>query len=88
MKWLMAQKLEHREQRITFEELLDGIRQEKRSASSVWKKAIREAVPESGRSPRFCRGPSGDAGGLISLRRVGVLAEIGDSLPLSKSARA
>src|SRR6267154_4401427 len=28
MKWLMAQKLEHREQRITFEELLDGIRQE------------------------------------------------------------
>ena len=24
MKWLMAQKLEHREQRITFEELLDG----------------------------------------------------------------
>jgi hypothetical protein len=28
MKWLMAEKLEHREQRITFEELLDGIRQE------------------------------------------------------------
>src|SRR6476646_3498233 len=28
MKWLMAQKLEHREQRITFEELLEGTRQE------------------------------------------------------------
>ena len=28
MKWLMAQKLEHREQRIAFEELIEGVRQE------------------------------------------------------------
>jgi transposase len=28
MNWLMAQKLEHREQRIAFEELIEGIRQE------------------------------------------------------------
>jgi hypothetical protein len=28
MRWLMEQKLEHREQRIAFEELLEGIRQE------------------------------------------------------------
>jgi hypothetical protein len=45
MKWLMAQKLEHREQRITFEELLDGIRQESERVERL-EKAIREAVPE------------------------------------------
>ena len=28
MHWLMAQKLEHREQRMVLEELLDGMRQE------------------------------------------------------------
>src|SRR5499425_3064195 len=28
MRWLMQQKLEHREQRIAFEELVDGMRQE------------------------------------------------------------
>ena len=28
MRWLMMQKLEHREQRIAFEELLGGMRQE------------------------------------------------------------
>ncbi len=45
MKWLMAQKLEHREQRITFEELLEGIRQESERVERL-EKAIREAVPE------------------------------------------
>src|SRR5262249_26769242 len=28
MRWLISQKLEHREQRIAFEELLEGVRQE------------------------------------------------------------
>ena len=28
MNWLMAQKLEHREQRMALEELLQGVRQE------------------------------------------------------------
>src|ERR1700726_4000398 len=45
MKWLMAQKLEHREQRIAFEELLEGIRQESERVERL-EKAIREAVPE------------------------------------------
>ena len=68
MKWLMAQKLEHREQRITFEELLDGIRQEA-SASSVWKRPSARRCP-SGRSPRLSR-PCRRCGGLISLRLWG-----------------
>ena len=44
-KWLMAQKLEHREQRIAFEELLEGIRQEGERLERL-ENAIREAVPE------------------------------------------
>ncbi|MGV7219177.1 IS110 family transposase [Bradyrhizobium sp. UFLA05-112] len=35
MKWLMAQKIEHRKQRIAFEELLEGIRQESERVSRV-----------------------------------------------------
>src|SRR6202035_1900072 len=68
MKWLMAQKLEHREQRITFEELLDGIRQESERVERL-EKAIREACP-SGRSPRASP-PFRRCGGLISLRLWG-----------------
>ena len=49
----MAQKLEHREQRIAFEELLEGIRQESEPVER-FEKTIREAVP-SGRSPRLSR---------------------------------
>ena len=45
MNWLLAQKLEHREQRIAFEELLEGIRQESERVERL-EKAIREAVPE------------------------------------------
>jgi hypothetical protein len=44
-KWLMAQKLEHREQRIAFEELLEGIRQEGERLERL-ENAIREVVPE------------------------------------------
>jgi len=68
MKWLMAQKLEHREQRITFEELLEGIRQESERVARL-ENAIREAVP-GGRSPRLSR-PCRLCGGLISLRLWG-----------------
>src|SRR5262249_48603739 len=67
-KWLMAQKLEHREQRIAFEELLEGSAR-KATASSVWKTPSARRCP-SGRSPRLSR-PCRRCGGLISLRLSG-----------------
>src|SRR5262249_6703705 len=45
MNWLMAQKLEHVEQRIAFEELMQGMRQESERIERL-EQAIREAVPE------------------------------------------
>jgi transposase len=45
MNGLMAQKLEHREQRIALEELLEGMRQEDERVERL-EQAIREAVPE------------------------------------------
>ena len=45
MKWLMAQKLDHREQRMALEELLQGVRQESERIERL-EQAIREAVPE------------------------------------------
>jgi transposase len=45
MKWLRSQKLEHREQRIALEELLEGVRQESERVERL-EQAIREAVPE------------------------------------------
>ena len=45
MRWLMEQKLEYREQRIAFEELLEGIRQESERMERL-EDAIREVVPE------------------------------------------
>ena len=45
MKWLRSQKLEHREQRMALEELLEGMRQESERVERL-QQAIREAVPE------------------------------------------
>ena len=45
MNWLMSQKLQHREQRIALEELLQGIRQESERVEHL-EQAMREAVPE------------------------------------------
>jgi transposase len=45
INWLMQQKLEHREQRIALEELLDGMRQEAERVEHL-EQSIREAVPE------------------------------------------
>ena len=45
MDWLMRQKLEHREQRIAFEELMEAVRQESERVARL-EQAIREAVPE------------------------------------------
>jgi transposase len=74
MKWLIAQKLKHREQRIAFEELLEGIRQEGERVERL-EATIREALPEWSLAEvvatlQAMRG--------ISLRLLGVLAEIGD----------
>jgi len=75
MKWLMAQKLEHREQRITFEELLDGIRQESERVERL-EKAIREAVPEWSLAELVAALQA--MRGIDLIAAVGVLAEIGD----------
>ena len=45
MRWLMAQKLEHQEQRIAFEKLREGIRQESERLGRL-ENAIREVAPE------------------------------------------
>src|SRR6202048_2484276 len=75
MKWLMAQKLEHREQRITFEELLDGIRQESERVERL-EKAIREAVPEWSLAEVVAALQA--MRGIDLIAAVVVLAEIGD----------
>jgi len=75
MKWLMAQKLEHREQRIAFEELLEGIRQESERVERL-ENAIREAVPEWSLAEVVVALQA--VGGIDLIAAVGVLAEIGD----------
>ena len=65
MKWLRSQKLEHREQRMALEELLQGVRQESERVERL-EQAIREAVPEwsLGKLVTPCR----PCAGLISLQ--------------------
>src|ERR1700758_5453499 len=75
MKWLMAQKLEHREQRIAFEELLEGIRQESERVVRL-ENAIREAVPEWSLAEVVTALQA--VRGIDLIAAVGVLAEIGD----------
>ena len=53
MRWLMAQKIEHREQRIAFEELLEGIRQEGERLERL--EMLSAKCCPSGRSPRSSR---------------------------------
>ena len=61
MRWLISQKLE---QRIAFEELLEGIRQESERMERL-EDTIREVVPE------WLSRPCRQSGGLISLRLWG-----------------
>src|ERR1700741_368171 len=75
MKWLMAQKLEHREQRIAFEELLEGIRQESERVERL-EKALREAVPEWSLAPVVIAVQA--MRGIDLIAAVGVVAETGD----------
>jgi transposase len=58
MNWLRSQKLGHREQRIAFEELLEGCAR-KRSAAGVWKRPSARRCPVV--ADRGCHGPAGDA---------------------------
>jgi transposase len=75
MRWLAEQKLEHREQRIAFEELLEGIRQEGERVERL-EKAIREAVPEWSLAEVVTALQA--MRGIDLIAAVGVLAEIGD----------
>jgi transposase len=75
MKWLMAQKLEHREQRMVLEELLQGVRQEDERVERL-EQAIREAVPEWSLAEVVTALQA--MRGIDLIGAVGVLAEIGD----------
>jgi transposase len=75
MRWLTSQKLEHREQRIAFEELLEGMRQESERVERL-EKAIREAVPEWSLAEVVAALQA--MRGIDLIAAVGVLAEIGD----------
>ena len=75
MRWLMAQKFEHREQRIAFEELLEGIRQESERMERS-EDAIREVVPEWSLAEVVAGLQA--MRGIDLIAAVGVLAEIGD----------
>ena len=75
MRWLMEQKLEHREHRIALEELLEGIRQESERVERL-ENAIREAVPEWSLVEVVAAMQA--VRGIDLIAAVGVLAEIGD----------
>jgi transposase len=75
MNWLMGQKLEHREQRIAFEELLEGMRQESERVERL-QEAIREAVPEWSLAEVVTALQA--VRGIDLIAAVAVLAELGD----------
>ena len=75
MKWLMSQKLEHREQRMALEELLEGVRQEGERIERL-EQAIREALPEWSLAEVVTALQA--MRGIDLIAAVGVLAEIGD----------
>jgi len=75
MNWLTQQKLEHREQRIALEELLEGMRQEAERVERL-EQAIREAVPEWSLAEVATALQA--MRGIDLVAAVTVLAEIGD----------
>jgi len=74
-KWLMSQKLEYREQRVAFEELLQGIRQEGERVERL-EQAIRDAVPEWSLAEVVTALQA--MRGIDLIAAVAILAEIGD----------
>jgi transposase len=75
MKWLRSQKLEHREQRMALEELLEGVRQEDERVERL-EQAIREAVPEWSLAEVITALQA--MRGIDLIAAVAVVAEIGD----------
>src|SRR3974390_1341578 len=75
MRWVMSQKLKEREQRIAFEELLEGIRQESERMERL-EDAIREVVPEWSLAEVVAALQA--MRGIDLIAAVGGLAEIGD----------
>jgi transposase len=75
MNWLLAQKLEHREQRMVLEELLEGMRQEDERVERL-EQAIREAVPEWSLAEVVTALQA--MRGIDLIAAVAVVAEIGD----------
>ena len=75
MNWLMVQKLEHPEQRMAFEELLQGVRQESERIERL-EQAIREAVPDWSLTEMVTAVQAMRGFDLIAA--VGVMAETGD----------
>src|SRR6516164_6584241 len=75
MKWLMLQKLEHREQRIVLEELLGAVRQESERVERL-EQAIHYAVPEWSLAEVVTALQA--MRGIDLVAAVTVLAEIGD----------
>jgi len=75
MNWLTQQKLEHREQRIALEELLEGMRQEAERVERL-EQAIREAVAEWSLAEIATALQA--MRGIDLVAAVTVLAEIGD----------
>jgi len=73
MTWLRSQKLEHREQRIALEELLEGVRQEGERIERL-EQAIREAVPALAEVVTAVQ----TMRGFDLIAAVGVVAETGD----------
>jgi len=68
MKWLMAQKLDHREQRMALEELLQGVRQESERVERLERRSARRC--RNGRLPRWSR-PCKQCAASISLQPLG-----------------
>jgi transposase len=75
MNWLMAQKLEHCEQRMVLEELLQGMHQESERIERL-QQAIREAVPDWSLAEVITALQA--MRGINLIAAVGVVAEIGD----------
>jgi transposase len=75
MNWLVLQKIEHREQRIAFEELLEAVRQENERVERL-EQAIREAVPDWSLAEVVTALQA--MRGIDLVAAVVVLAEIGD----------
>ena len=85
MKRLRSQKLEHREQRMALEELLEGVRQESERVERLQHR-IREAVPEWSLAELVTALQA--MRGFDLTAAVTVLAETGDLSRFQKSARA